>query len=146
MLTVHLMTKQDQAYVMPKVQQFYASDAVDHAVPAEVLQQTFQQAVSDNPLITGFILEVDGEKAGYAYITHLYSSEAGPCIMIEELLIEPSMRGQGLGQAFFHWLFDAYPNTARFRLEVTPENPRAKALYERLGFVPLGYHQMIRER
>ncbi len=146
MLTVRLMTEQDQAYVMPRVRQFYASDAVDHAVPAEVLQQTFQQAVSDNPLITGFILEVDDEKAGYAYITHLYSSEAGPCIMIEELLIEPSMRGQGLGQAFFHWLFDAYPDTARFRLEVTPENPRAQALYERLGFVPLGYRQMIRER
>lgn len=146
MLNVCLMTEQDQAYVMPRVHQFYTSDAVDHAVSEEVLEQTFEQAVSENPLITGFILEEEGKKAGYSYITHMYSTESGSCIMIEELYLDPSMRGKGLGHAFFHWLFRAYPDTARFRLEVTAENSRAEALYERLGFAALDYHQMIRER
>ncbi|MCD8356217.1 MAG: GNAT family N-acetyltransferase [Clostridia bacterium] len=146
MLTVRLMTAQDETYIMPLVKQFYSCEAVDHAVPMAVLQQTFRQAVSDNPLLEGFVLQEDGKNVGYAYITHMYASEAGPCIMIEELMIEPLARGKGLGNAFFEWLFDAYPDTARFRLEVTPTNSRARALYERLGFVSLGYDQMIRGR
>lgn len=143
MLTVRLMTAQDEEYVMPLVEQFYSSAAVDHAVPTEILQQTFRQAVSDNPLLEGFVLEMDGKNVGYAYITHMYAAEAGPCIMIEELVIESDARGKGLGHAFFDWLFAAYPNAARFRLEVTKGNPRARALYEELGFVQLGYDQMI---
>lgn len=146
MLTVRLMTAQDKEYVMPLVEQFYNSEAVDHAVPIEVLQQTFAQAVSDNPLLEGFVLQEDGKNVGYAYITHMYAAEAGPCIMIEELMLETAARGRGLGRTFFKWLFDAYPDTARFRLEVTPANSRAHALYETLGFVTLGYDQMIRGR
>ena len=64
---------------------------------------------------------------------------------VPELFIEPELRGQGLGHAFFDWLFSAYPDAARFRLEVTPENSRAAALYKRMGFEPLTYCQMIRE-
>ncbi len=78
-------------------------------------------------------------------MTHMYATEAGSCVMIEELFIEPQLRGQGLGHAFFDWLFSAYPDTARFRLEVTPENSRTAALYEKMGFEPLTYCQMIRE-
>lgn len=146
-LIVHTMTAQDEDYVLPRVELFYHSDAVDHTVPAEVLRETFVQAVSDNPLIEGFILYTEGgERLGYAYITHLFASEAGKCIMIEELYIDPEHRGNGYGKAFFNWLFAAYPDTARFRLEVTPENPRAQKLYERMGFTVLDYRQMIRGR
>ncbi|MDO4175739.1 MAG: GNAT family N-acetyltransferase [Eubacteriales bacterium] len=146
MLTVRAMTAQDEAYVMPLVEQFYHSEAVDHAVSMEILQQTFAQAVSDNPLLEGFVLQDDGKSVGYAYITHMYAAEAGPCVMIEELMIEPGSQGRGLGHAFFAWLFAAYPGTARFRLEVTRGNARARALYEQLGFQTLGYDQMIRGR
>ena len=34
---------------------------------------------------------------------------------------------------------------ARFRLEVEEDNTRAAALYERLGYKPLDYKQMIKE-
>lgn len=146
MLTVRHMTSTDERYVLPRVEQFYHSEAADHDVPQDILRQTFLQAVSDNPLIEGFILCKDGQCAGYAYITHLYASEAGKCIMIEELYIEPCLRGHGLGHAFFDWLFAAYPDTARFRLEVTPENTRARKLYEKMDFIPLEYDQMIRGR
>ena len=38
---------------------------------------------------------------------------------------------------------DRYNNAARFRLEVTEENPRAAALYHILGFEDLPYQQMV---
>ena len=146
-IIVHTMTAQDENYVLPRVALFYQSDAVDHTVPVEILRETFEHAVSDDPLIEGFILEDDcGQRLGYAYITHLFASEAGKCIMIEEVYIDPDKRGNGYGKAFFDWLFAAYPETARFRLEVTPENPRAQKLYERMGFTVLDYRQMIRGR
>ncbi len=145
MLTVKRMKQADRAYVMPRVKSFYQSDAVTHAVPEKILQRSFEQAVSDNPLIEGCMLYQDDKHAGYAYLTHMYATEAGSCVMIEELFIEPELRGQGLGHAFFDWLFSAYPDAARFRLEVTPENSRAAALYKRMGFEPLTYCQMIRE-
>lgn len=145
MLTVKRMKQADRAYVMPRVKNFYQSDAVTHAVPEKILQRSFEQAVSDNPLIEGCMLYQDDKHAGYAYLTHMYATEAGSCVMIEELFIEPELRGQGLGHAFFDWLFSAYPDAARFRLEVTPENSRAATLYKRMGFEPLTYCQMIRE-
>lgn len=145
MFVVERMTQADRAYVMPRVKSFYQSDAVTHPVPETVLQRSFEQAVSNNPLIEGCMLYHDGKHAGYAYLTHMYATEAGACVMIEELFIEPELRGQGLGHAFFDWLFSAYPDTARFRLEVTTENRRAAALYKKMGFEPLTYCQMIRE-
>ena len=51
MLTVKRMKQADRAYVMPRVKSFYQSDAVTHAVPEKILQRSFEQAVSDNPLI-----------------------------------------------------------------------------------------------
>lgn len=107
MLTVKRMKQADRAYVMPRVKSFYQSDAVTHAVPEKVLQRSFEQAVSDNPLIEGCMLYRDDKHAGYAYLTHMYATEAGSCVMIEELFIEPELRGQGLGHAFFDWLFSA---------------------------------------
>lgn len=140
------MTAQDKNYVMPLVEQFYHSEAVAHTVPMDILEETFRQAVSQSSCIEGFILLENGTAVGYAYITHLYASEAGACVMLEELLVEPKYRGKGIGTAFFHWLFAAFPNTARFRLEVTPGNQKAKALYESLGFEILAYDQMVRGR
>ena len=42
-------------------------------------------------------------------------------------------------------MFERCP-AARYRLEIEPDNDRARALYERLGFEALPYCQMIREK
>ena len=38
---------------------------------------------------------------------------------------------------------EKYNTAARYRLEVTEENPRAAALYRMLGFEDLPYRQMV---
>ena len=58
-------------------------------------------------------------------------------------MVNESVRGQGIGRKMIAAVHEKYNNAARFRLEVTEENPRAAALYRILGFEDLPYRQMI---
>lgn len=57
-------------------------------------------------------------------------------IAIAHLGIEPSMQGKGLGTKLIELLKEKANKTANsiWVLDVSEENPRAKALYDRLGF------------
>ena len=56
------------------VQDFYQGDAVLHPVELEILERTFRDATdAQEPLLRGLLLEVDGQPAGYVYITQCYS-------------------------------------------------------------------------
>ena len=143
-LTIREMTAGDHDWVLPRVTQFYTTGAVEHPVDTAVLERTFSAAVSDNPRLAGYILCAGETPVGYSYLTFLYSTEAGECVMIEELYLDAEQRGKGYGTQFFSWLRKAYPTADRFRLEVTESNPAAQ-LYRRVGFVPLEYNQMILE-
>lgn len=57
-------------------------------------------------------------------------------IAIAHLGIAPEYRGKGLGTQLIHALMKETNKTAesRFVLDVSEENPKAKLLYERLGF------------
>lgn len=58
-------------------------------------------------------------------------------IAIAHLGIEPELRGKGYGTKLIDLLKDKADKNANSQwvLDVSEENPRAKALYERLGFV-----------
>ncbi len=145
-LTIRRMTEEDHDWILPRVIQFYTTGAVDHPVDRAVLERTFVQAVSGNPRLAGYVLCAEEQPVGYAYLTFLYSTEAGECVMIEELYFDADQRGKGYGTQFFSWVQQAYPEADRFRLEVTESNRDAAQLYRRVGFVPLEYNQMILDR
>ena len=92
-------------------------------------------------------MEQDGQVVGYALMVSYWSCEAGgKTVQLEELYLSERVRGRGLGSQFMEWLLREYEGEAkRFRLEVCPRNQRVKKLYERYGFVPLPYEQMVRE-
>ena len=145
-MQVRPMTAIDREMVIPMVEQFYHSPAVEHAVPHEIIHKTFADAVGANPHLEGFVLEEAGQPVGFAYLTYFYSCEvAGNVIMIEELFIKEECRSRGYGQQFMDWMYSAYPETVRFRLEITPEN-RAVNLYRRNGFRDYPYGQMVLDR
>lgn len=52
------------------------------------------------------------------------------------LSVRRDLRGQGIGSALFNALFESAPSVGvtRLELEVFANNPRAIALYERMGF------------
>lgn len=147
MFALKKMTPEMHDEVLTMVEQFYHSDAVCHPVPRERLEQTFQDAVSPDPILEGFVLTEDEKIAGFAYITEYYACEVGGrCLMFEELFLKEEARGKGYGSRFFDEVMKAKPGVRRFRLEVTRSNEKAVRLYERLGFSFLAYDQMILDR
>ena len=129
MLTFRNMTIQDRDLVLPMVETFYQSDAVDH------------------PVLRGILVYQGQEPAGYIYVTQCYSAEVGGrCVFIEEIFLAAPFRGQGLGREIMAWLEREYPAARRFRLEVTQINQGAIRLYEKSGYQYLRYDQMVLDK
>ena len=148
MLTFRDMTLQDRDIVLPMVDEFYHSDAVDHPAEPAVLERSFLAAADPaEPLLRGVLIYDGQDPAGYLYVTQCYSAEVGGrCIFIEELFLKEAFRGKGLGRAILTWLEEQYPSASRFRLEVTQVNQGAAQLYERMGYQYLRYDQMVLDK
>ena len=142
-MEMRLMTPGDRETVLEMEDALYHTDAIDHPVPRANMERAFADAVGENPHLTGWLMEADGQAIGFAYLTFFYSCEAGgSVVMLEELFVKDGLRGQGVGQQFMEWLYRQYPGAVRFRLEVTRGNPAAR-LYARNGFHFMDYDQMV---
>ena len=148
MLAFRDLTPEDRDLVVPMVQAFYRSDAVDHPVDAAILERSFQDAASPaEPLLRGLLIQWEGKPAGYMYLTQCYSAEVwGRCVFIEEIYLEPEYRRRGLGAQIMAWLEQEYPAARRFRLEVTQANQGAVSLYQKAGYTFLRYEQMVLDK
>ena len=94
------------------------------------------------------MLEDETGVVGYFNMSLTWSNEAGgQTVLLEELFFKPEARGKGLwNKRYFAWVEEEYPDAKRYRLEATPCNEKAIALYKRLGYEGLDYYQMIKER
>ena len=147
MLNIRTMTRGDADAILPMVYGFYRSDAVDHAVSEEVLNRTFEAAVTEGTLLEGWVLEDETGVVGFAYLSAYYACEVGGVnMMLEEIYFSPEARGKGYGTEFFRWMEERYPEVRRFRLEGTDTNEAAIRLYERLGYRFIRYGQMAKDR
>lgn len=135
----------DRDYFINMVHEFYRSPAVCHEIPDQNAERTFELLMHGSPYADCLIAEEDtGAPCAYFLLSLTWSNEAGGlCIWMEELMVEERMRGKGIGSKMIAAVHEKYNSAARFRLEVTEENPRAAALYRMLGFEELPYNQMI---
>lgn len=83
---------------------------------------------------------VDGEPVGYIFVlpeTHAMIWDAG---VINELYLAPAHRGTGLADSLLEAGLAVIESQSlplsRVILDVSPENERAQAVYERHGFTP----------
>lgn len=145
MLTFRDITLADHDLILPMVEDFYQGDAVLHPVQTEIMERSFRAAADPlEPLLRGILIEVDGQPAGYIYITLCYSAEVGGrCVFLEEIYLMPAFRGRGLGGEILAWIESQYPTARRFRLEVNDINRSAIRLYEKSGYEYLRYEQMV---
>lgn len=148
MLNLRDLTPEDAPVVLPMVEEFYHSDAVDHSVDPAVLEQSFRDAADPaEPLLRGLLIQWDGEAAGYLYVTQCYSAEVGGrCVLLDEVYLKPEFRGKGIGTRILAWLEESYPSARRFRLEVTQANQGAARLYRSAGYEYLRYDQMVLDK
>lgn len=70
----------------------------------------------------------------------LVADSDGARFLVDGIAVAETARGQGVGSALVAALLAEARQRghAVIRLDVVPENPRARALYERLGFVATG--------
>ena len=148
MLTFRDITSADREIVIPMVVDFYHTDAVDHEVPAEIMERAFAAAADPaEPLLRGVLVCDGAEVVGYVYMTFCYSAEVGGrCVFIEEIFLKEEHRGKGYGKQIMAWMEAEYPEVRRFRLEVTQVNQQAVRLYEHSGYEYLRYDQMILDK
>ncbi len=84
--------------------------------------------------------EIDGAPRGFALFFHNFSTfEGKPGLYLEDLYVDPDVRGQGLGKALLVHLAQLAlaRDCARFEWSVLDWNTSALAFYHALGARPL---------
>lgn len=144
---IRKMTENDKELYITMAEEFYNSDAVLHPIPRDHFEKTANEALRSDEYVEIYLLEYEGETAGYGLTARTFSQEAGGQVLwIEELYIRKEFRSKGLGREFFSSLEDKNRGEiVRLRLEVEADNTRAISLYERLGYEVLDYVQMVKD-
>ena len=141
------MRREDRQLFLDMTEEFYASEAVLHPIPESFRVAAWEEMMRSDCYVKGYILESENQPAGYAQLSFTFSQEAGGKVAwLEELYVREAFRGHGLGKEFFAFVKSQIePAVARVRLEVEPENERARKLYQAMGYRELPYLQMIKE-
>ena len=114
-----------------------------------VVQETAFAELLENPArgTVWTIVLPDGELAGYVVLAYGFSVEFGGRIaVVDELFLRETHRGQGLGRAVLDELARRCHRMGigALRLEVEDHNTRARAAYEKAGFVAHARRLMTR--
>ncbi len=74
---------------------FYSGEAALKPIPSAQMKATFDAVISGSPYVRGFILDQDGNAAGYGLVYPFYSNEAGGlCLMLDEIYVRPEFQGR----------------------------------------------------
>jgi GNAT superfamily N-acetyltransferase len=86
---------------------------------------------------TTSVIELDGERVG-----RLRVLRSGECVELAGIQLDPLVQGQGIGTAIIESLkAEAAAAGVPVELGVEFDNPNARRLYERLGFVEIGKNE-----
>jgi ribosomal-protein-alanine N-acetyltransferase len=98
-------------------------------------RQALAHEALHNPVCSSFVIEAEGEVAGYAFCWVIFEQAH-----LVNIAVMPSLRGRGHGEALLvHVLRHARSQGAEvMHLEVRETNPAAVALYQKYGFAVLG--------
>lgn len=138
--------KEDRQLYMEMSEEFYNSEAVLHSIPESYREAAWEErCVPKNS--KGIYSGKRWRTGGVRLTSYTFSQEAGgKVVWLEELYIRPQFRCQGLGKEFFTYVDEKIaPTVKRIRLEIEPDNLRAKKLYLAMGYEDLAYAQMVKE-
>ena len=142
-IQIRKMVRGDMEQVVSMMRTFYASPAVFTNGSEEIFQRDVEECVGDSPFASGYLLQRDGEIAGYAMLAFGYSTEFGKrTVWIEDIYVKDSFRGAGIGSGFLKFVQENFPGYL-LRLEVERENIPAVHVYKKAGFEELPYVEMV---
>lgn len=145
-ISIRELTADDKAEVMAMMREFYDSPAVIHKSSDSILEKDFDDCISDMPFLRGFMLEFNGEAAGYAMTALGYTTEyGGICVWLEDLYIKPEYRRFGIGSELLKFIEKEFPQAVRFKLEIEEENEAAFSCYFNKGYRLSHYGLMTKE-
>jgi GNAT superfamily N-acetyltransferase len=125
--------------VMEMVLGLYAEDPAPTPMTRPQIERTLRE-LRANPVRGRVVVwDLGSGPRGYALLCSYWSNElGGEVCIVDELYVQQSARGNGAATALVQGLVaGAWPwfrGAVAVELEVTPNNARARALYERLGF------------
>lgn len=104
----------------------------------EVLQQSFRYAVAHPLKVLVYIILIEGVVTGTAslHLGHYSTWNDNWYGHIEDVIIDPAYRGQGLASKLIRHTITAAreQNLSRLELSALNENHTARKMYEKLGF------------
>jgi ribosomal protein S18 acetylase RimI-like enzyme len=105
------------------------------------IEADFAERILPNPAGRVFIVEVEGEPAGYVYAQVIHRPDnpytfAFDTIHIDQIGVVPIYQGRGCGRALIQAVFDMarVENISRVVLDTHAFNTEAQAFFKRMGF------------
>lgn len=116
--------------------EFYAES--DYSLNVARAREAFQALLDEPSLGEVWLIQAEGQDAGYMVLTFGYSMEyGGRDAFIDDLFVRPAYRHAGLGGALVMHARDvcAAHGVRALHLEVGRDNAGARRVYRRAGFV-----------
>ena len=138
------ITHQDIEILLHLMSDFYAIDG--YPIDPEITRKNFELFIANENLGQCFIIEYEGEIAGYLILNFLFSFEFGGTIaFLDELYVDSNFQGKGLGKlgVAFSQEFAKEKDLNILFLEVELHNERAIELYKKYNFKPHHRNLMI---
>lgn len=117
----------------------------DTSVPPEVFDATWARLMADGP-VHGFLYRHAGEAMGLVhYLFHPHAWSLQPACYLQDLFVDPALRGAGAGRALIEAVAGAAQAAGASRLYwlTQEDNLAGRRLYDRLarhnGFIRYDY-------
>jgi len=138
--TVRLASPDDIPRLVALMAEFYAE--AGYPLPVDAATRTFAALIGDPRLGRVWMMEADGEPAGYVVLTVSFSMEYGGLRgFVDDLFVRPGFRGRGLAAASLAELRRTAEalGVRALLVEVGPDNDTAQRVYRRIGLEDTGH-------
>jgi GNAT superfamily N-acetyltransferase len=105
-------------------------------LPEEITEATFRRLAGDDQQLHGLVAELDGHLTGFVnYLFHPSSWSLTQVCYLEDLFVDPTMRGGGVGRALIKAVYDAADaaNATTVYWMTQEFNAAGRALYDTLA-------------
>lgn len=139
LLKIRPASREDSALILSFIMELAVYEKLAHEVIAtpEILEETLFGSKAYAEVL---IAEYDGVAVAYALFFHSFSTFNGrPGIYLEDVYVQPAMRGKGIGKALMSYLakLAIERKCTRFEWSVLDWNAPSIAFYRSIGAQPM---------